>query len=225
MKKNKKVDWDYYFETCMYPSKTGWHRSNLLLYKRWYRSWLSYIDSFVPIFRPGITAFEFGSGIGAAASCLRDHGVRMTGSDVSRKAVVIARRLSPAIPFVVCNMEEVPKKTSGYDRVFAFEVLEHVSNADDAVKHIKKRLKKEGYFIGTSPPPYKKNLMDKTHVNVQYPEYWKKLFEKNGFHEVSTRPLSCLPFVWRIHPVFHRILPVYIPFPFFVSTSLIIARL
>jgi 2-polyprenyl-3-methyl-5-hydroxy-6-metoxy-1,4-benzoquinol methylase len=223
-KNNRSVDWDYYFGTCMYPSKNGWHRANLTLYRKWYVSWLSYINLFVPIFTPGLTAFEFGSGIGAVASLLHDHGVDITGSDISQKAVYIANKLVPQVKFIMRDVEKGIPNGRTYDRVFAFEVLEHVHNIEKAMVTIKKQLKNGGYFIGTTPYPYKKNLLDPTHVSIHKPIFWKELFEKHGFREVIVRPMSCLPYIWKFHPLLHPIIPFYIPFPYFVSTTLIVAR-
>jgi len=224
IKKIQKVNWDTYFGTCMYPSKTGWHKKTLLLYRKWYVSWLNYINTLVPIYTPNLTAFEFGSGIGAAASLLRDRGVAIIGSDISKKAVSIAKRLSPSVPFITCDIERGNISGKTYDRVFAFEVLEHTNDLDAAICVIKKFLKKGGYFVGTSPYPYQRNLKDPTHTHVLYPQQWQTLFEKNGFRTVNVRPMSCLPYVWKFHPLLHPILPFYIPLPFFVSTTLITAR-
>jgi len=185
-----KTDWDDYFGTCMYRSKTGWHQSELELYRKWYSSWLVYINRIVPIYQ----------------------------------AVSIAKKLNPDVKFVVCDIEEGIQGNKKYDRILAFEVLEHLHNVPVAIANIKKHLNSKGYFIGTSPYPYPKNMLDPTHVNVQYPDYWLKMFRNSGFVDVSVRPISCLPFLWKIHPILHPILPFYIPFKYFVSTSLIIAR-
>jgi 2-polyprenyl-3-methyl-5-hydroxy-6-metoxy-1,4-benzoquinol methylase len=222
---NVKTDWDDYFGSWMYPSKTGWHQSELVLYRKWYSSWLTYIHKLVPIYQKGITAFEIGGGIGAVASFFPENGVRITGSDISKKAVSIAKSLNPKIPFVVCNIEKGIPGNNKYDRIFAFEVLEHLDDIPSAIDHIKKHLTKKGYFIGTSPYPYPRNMLDPTHIHVMYPEYWLKIFKEHGFTDVSVRPLSCLPFLWKIHEKLHPILPFYIPFKYFVSTTLIIARL
>jgi SAM-dependent methyltransferase len=224
-KNNATIDWDTYFGSCMYPSNNGWQQTQLELYRKWYVSWLTYIDRIVPIYKKGLESFEIGCGIGAVVSHLCDHGICITGSDISKKAVSIAKRLNPNVSFVVCDIENGIPGTRKYDRIFAFEVLEHLNDISGSVDNIKKHLKCNGYFIGTSPYPYSKNLLDPTHVHVMHPDYWRKIFSKHGFVDVTVRPLSCIPFFWKIHRIFHPILPFYIPFRFFISTSLIIARL
>jgi len=222
--KNKKTDWDTYFETCMYPSKTGWQHTELDLYRKWYSSWLAYINKLIPLYRKGNTVFEIGSGIGAVVSFFYEHGVSITGSDISKKAVSIAKSLIPNVPFVVCDIEEGIPGNEKYDKILAFEVLEHLNDISGSITNIRKRLKRNGYFIGTSPYPYPKNMLDPTHVHVMYPNYWAKVFKEKGFDEVTVRPISCIPFLWKIHKIFHPILPFYIPFKYFISTTLIIAR-
>jgi SAM-dependent methyltransferase len=224
-KNNVTIDWDNYFGSCMYPSSAGWHQAQLELYRKWYVSWLAYIHRAVPIYVRGMETFEVGSGIGAVVSLLRERGVHITGSDISKKAVAIAKRLNPIVPFVVCDIEKGIPGNKKYDRILAFEVLEHLSDISQAVYNIKKILKRKGYFIGTSPYPYPKNMLDKTHVHVMYPKYWLNIFKKQGFVDVTVRPMSSIPFLWKIHRIFHPILPFYIPFKYFVSTTLIIARL
>src|SRR3989344_3467296 len=208
---NATIDWDTYFGS-MYPSSTGWRQAQHELYRKWYRPWLEYIDRIVPIYKKGIESFEIGSGIGAVTSFLNEHEVRITGSDISRKAITVAKRLNPNVPFVVCDIEKGMPDAKKYDRIFAFEVLEHLHDIPHLVNTLKKHLKRNGYFIGTSPYPYPKNLLDPTHVHVMYPDYWLKVFKKHGFTDVSVRPLSCIPFLWKIHRAFHPILPFYIPF-------------
>jgi SAM-dependent methyltransferase len=219
-----KTDWDDYFETHMYPSSTGWHSPELELYRKWYNPWLAYINTLVPIYIAGSTAFEIGSGIGAVASILYEYGIRITGSDISKKAVSIAKNLNPNIPFVVSDIEKGIPGNSKYDRIFAFEVLEHLNDISKSIDHIKKHLKRNAYFIGTSPYPYPKNMLDPTHIHVMSPDYWLKVFKEHGFTDVSVRPISCFPFLWKIHRSLHPVLPFYIPFKYFVSTTLIIAR-
>ncbi len=80
-------------------------------------------------------------------------------------------------------------------------------------------------FIGSSPDPYKKNVLaDKTHNFVLHPENWKRLFLNNLFKNVDIYPMSFLPFLWRINKHLNIKLPFYIPFKYFISTCLIIAK-
>ena len=88
---NASIDWDTYFGS-MYPSSAGWHQAQLELYRKWYDPWLTYIDEIVPIYERGMKSFEIGCGIGAVVSHLCDHGVRITGSDISKKAITFGKK-------------------------------------------------------------------------------------------------------------------------------------
>lgn len=111
------------------------------------------------------------------------------------------------------------------DIVFAFEVLEHLDNPYEAIIKIHKLLKKEGYFIGTTPYPFKKNIYaDSTHRYILHPENWKKLFIEAGFSEVKLIPMSFLPFIWRLNKYINVRLPFYISLPSMISTCLLICK-
>ena len=93
------------------------------------------------------------------------------------------------------------------------------------IEKISDLLEDGGIFIGTSPYPYKKNVLaDETHNFVLHPENWKRLFLDNGFKSVETFPMSFLPSLWRINKNFNIKLPLYLPFKYFISTCLIIAK-
>jgi len=117
------------------------------------------------------------------------------------------------------------KSKKKYKTIFAFEVLEHLYNPQDGIKQIKDLLDEDGIFIGTSPFPFKKNVLaDKTHRFCLHPENWKKFFLENGFKKVEIYPMSFIPFVWRINKHLNIRLPFYISIKHFISTTLIIAK-
>ena len=85
--------------------------------------------------------------------------------------------------------------------------------------------KEGGLFIGTTPYPFKKNIVsDDTHLFVLHPINWKKLFEKCGFEYVIVSAMTFLPYLWRINKKWNFIIPFYIPKMKLVSISLKIAR-
>ena len=82
-----------------------------------------------------------------------------------------------------------------------------------------------GYFCGTTPYPYYKNIVgDKTHVSVLHPENWKRLFMQQKFRSLELYPMSFFPYIWRINKRFNIRLPFYFPLHGFISTCLIIAK-
>jgi 2-polyprenyl-3-methyl-5-hydroxy-6-metoxy-1,4-benzoquinol methylase len=168
---------------------------------------------------------EIGSGLGALAKLLLDmgfekyHGIEMDEDVVSFTNTNIGNY------FENISLEDFEKfSQSKYTLIFALEVLEHLENPEKGVKSIGKVLCDGGIFIGTSPFPFKKNILaDKTHKYCLHPENWKKLFIESGFDKVETYPMSFIPFIWRISKYFNIRIPIYIPFKYFISTTLIIA--
>jgi len=151
-------------------------------------------------------------------------GASVTGSDVSPLMIANNTTYLPHIPFIYCDCQKVIPVRHTVDYIFAFEVLEHLGRPEKGVRNIYGALKPGGWFIGSTPYPYKKNLNDPTHKNVKYPDAWKRLFVDAGFRNVSCRPLSFPPVLWRIHRLLNIPLPFYISLPGFVSTTLIFAQ-
>lgn len=147
-----------------------------------------------------------------------------TGLELDADAVNFAVSYFNSNAFLNESLEEF-ESDRVFDVVFAFEVLEHFDNPIENIRKISRFLKDDGVFIGTSPYPYAKNIFaDKTHNFVLHPENWKQLFLKNGFKKVDIYPMSFFPVVWRFNKHLHVRIPFYVPFPYFISTSLIIGR-
>lgn len=207
------------------PKKKKWGRDDLLHYKNWYYMWIEYIDkklSFSKHLPKVPNVLEIGSGIGGVSALLSDKDWDVTGSDISREMVSSAQATNKNVHFIFCDVQE--RIPGGYDAIFGFEVLEHIPKPEKAIRNIHDALKKGGYFIGSTPFPYPKNFTDPTHCSVLYPKEWTTLFKKAHFKNITTYPISFFPFLWRIHKKLNIILPFYIPFPGFVSTTLLIGE-
>lgn len=220
----EKPEWEKYFYSRYKPVEKEWGIQDLMLHRQWYQGWLDYILSKHPTDFKDKTVLEIGCGLGATSSLLSDMGAKVTATDVSPKMLSIASKLRPDIEFFYMDIRKKVSAKKTYDYMFGFEVLEHIDRLEDAGKTIFTLLNKTGVFIGTTPYPYKKNMSDKTHVNVHYPEFWKTYFKKLGFSSVEIYPLSCFPYLWRIHSKLNIILPFFTGTPLFVSTQLIIAK-
>lgn len=216
--------WDQYFVSHYRPIGDVWGRRDVDKYATWYFSWINYIETQSPLLRKKARIFEIGSAVGAVAKLLHERGHDVTGSDISPQMIKTANHLCAPVRFVFCDIQQgIPLKKK-FDMIIGFEVIEHVTSVTRALQNIHDALKPGGYFIGTSPYPYGKNYLDRTHVNVKYPSQWKQLFLKNGFSSIRLLPMSFLPLTWRISKYCNPVLPFYISWPFFVSTTLIIAK-
>ena len=220
----KPSKWDTYFQSHYQPVEREWGEKDLAKYKNWYNSWLPFIEKSGNFNNGDIDIFEIGSGVGAFVALLAERGYKITGSDISELMVHVGRKVFPQAQFLYCDIEKGIPGHKRFSHVLAFEVLEHLKNPGLAMRNIHRSLQKGGYFIGTTPYPFPKNFKDPTHINVHYPEYWERLFFENGFLEVKMRPMSFFPAIWRVSKYFNFPLPWYIPFPYFVSTTLIAAK-
>jgi 2-polyprenyl-3-methyl-5-hydroxy-6-metoxy-1,4-benzoquinol methylase len=222
--KTKSVNWNSYFYSRLHPIGHSWEKRDLELYKKWYYMWFVVINKIIPIYGKNKASFEIGSGIGSVAALLKERGVNIIGSDISREMISIAKKLIPNVQFVYFD---VTKNTPGknlFDFIYAFEVLEHISEPTKAIKTIYSLLTKRGIFIGSCPYPFIKNFEDRTHISMFTPEKWETLLKKQGFNTVQTIPMTFFPFFWRISKYLNIPLPFYTTFSRCVSTILIIAR-
>ncbi len=148
------------------------------------------------------------------------------GIDVDKEVVDEANIFFNTNIFQHQKIEDLSEKEK-YKYIFAFEVLEHLENPSLAIKNIYNLLedKQDSFFIGTTPYPYKKNVLaDDTHLSVLHPLNWKRIFKNQGFKEVKIVPMSFLPFLWRLNKNLNIRIPFYLPINKFISTCLIIAK-
>lgn len=220
----KVINWDEYFYSHYQPEKKEWGRDDLNKYRRWYKTWIPFIENTLEISFHSKKVLELGCGIGAVSTLLFDSGATVTGSDIARVMVDHAKQLSPEISFMTYDIMKPFPHPHTFDCVFAFEVLEHIPQLAVALKNIHNLLERGGWFIGSTPYPYSKNMIDPTHVNVHLPTFWKTLFISSGFSSVETYPMSFLPFFWRTPLSFPFILPFNISWKYIVSTTLIVAK-
>lgn len=76
---------------------------------------------------------------------------KVYGIDVSRQAVLMAKKRIKNGIFIVANAHKLPFKDNFFDGVFCLEVLEHVEEPNKVLKEIKRVLKSGGYGIVLVP--------------------------------------------------------------------------
>ncbi len=94
---------------------------------------------------------DIGCGEGFIVSCLNRTDI--TGIDISKKALNIAKRKNPTCNFCTGSVYDLSFKKSSFDLVIATEILEHLENPDKALQEIKRISK--GYCVFSVPnEPY-----------------------------------------------------------------------
>ena len=176
-----------------------------------------------------VPVLEIGSGMGRLALLLNEAGFSdYTGLEIDSEALKFSQNLGlESFKFINQEIKYFAKQNSEkrFSIVFCFETLEHLELPLQDLMAIHSLTKEGGLFIGTTPYPFKKNIVsDETHLFVLHPINWKRLFEKCGFEDVIVTAMTFLPYMWRINKKWNFIIPFYIPGMKLVSTSLIIAR-
>jgi len=165
---------------------------------------------------------EIGSGLGVFYSLIKHD--RYWGLELDPQAVEFTNGFFGVAKFNCCSLEDFETKKL-FDYIFAFEVLEHLDNPINGVRKIYSLLKPGGKFVGTTPYPYKKNVLaDETHNYVLHPENWRKILTETGFKKIDLYPMSYFPVLWRVSRRINIRLPFYIPINYFISTCLVIAE-
>lgn len=219
--KSKQSQYKNYFKNHY---KSSFSLKDLYLYEKWFFAQIKFIQSKVDIF-PDRRVLEIGSGFGGFYNMLeKKQKENYIGIELDEEAVSFANAHFNTKNFLNVSLEDFNKEDLN-DYIFAFEVLEHLDNPIESVEKIHSLLKKDGIFIGTSPFPFKKNILaDNTHNFVLHPENWRRLFRNRGFEEVNCFPMSFIPFIFRINKEINIRIPFYVPFSYFISTALIIAK-
>jgi SAM-dependent methyltransferase len=211
-------DYDGYFKG---KSRLTFSEEDFIEYKRWSYTLIRLLRSKVQM-TYGQKVLELGSGLGQFYSVL-PAGVQYTGLELDPDAARFANEYFNADCFLNISLEELSEDNK-YDIVFAFEVLEHLHNPLEGIVKIWRLLGDGGTFCGTSPYPYRWNVLaDKTHMYVLHPVNWGMLFRAAGFSKVDINPISIIPALWRIDKRLNPLIPFYVPIKHFVSTSLIVA--
>lgn len=189
--------------------------------RKWFYTQFKLIKKVVDI-KSDTKILEIGSGFGGLYTYLNSRNY--TGIDVDKEVVDFTNKYFDTDKFLNISLRDFKKKEK-YDYIFAVEVLEHFSDPISSIAKIKDLLNNGGMFVGTTPYPFKKNIdADLTHNFVLHPENWKRLFLNEGFSAFRYLPMSFLPFVWRVVKSANFKIPFYLPFPYFISTTLIVAK-
>lgn len=227
-KSRKKLFEKEYF-TRYYKRNVGnFHRKDLTKSINWFSGWFSYLQKFVDLKHgEGKRALEIGCSIGGASHLLFDTGFEVHASDISsyvvKRAEGLAKDLKKNILFYKFDVEKEILVKGRFDIIIAFEIIEHLLDPLSAILKIKKKLKKGGVFICSTPNADYNLSSDPTHINVKSEKEWRIIFKKLGFRKIKIEQVSFLPFFYKFNKHFHLVLPIAIKSKFINSPLFIIA--
>jgi len=100
----------------------------------------------------------------------RKEGVTPIGLDFSQEAIAEGKKLYPEIGFIQADIQkDIPLEENSIDCILFVNIIEHLTQLQDAIKSIKKVLKKDGLLIVSTVEKrslYKKIwIHDPTHIH------------------------------------------------------------
>lgn len=111
------------------------------------------IKKYIPT-EDNITLLDFGCGKGIILKeALKiNKNLKITGVDISREALRIARRTIPKAEFFLTSEDtHLPFKNNSFDFILALDVVEHLFNVKSTLKELNRVLKKDGKILISVP--------------------------------------------------------------------------
>ncbi len=209
---NKKIFDKKYFAGYYFDITGNFTKKDLRRNKNWFHGWFDVLQDWYDFSSGrGRKTLEIGCAIGAASAILQERGFDVLATDISRYAIQKAKQVLPQLSFAILDIEQPVRRTSTYDLIFSFEVLEHLEKPEVALRHMYQMLKPDGVTINSTPFPYAYVARDITHINVKYPHEWVRLYKHAGFSRVKYKHIGFLPFFYRFSPSFHLQFPFGLP--------------
>jgi 2-polyprenyl-3-methyl-5-hydroxy-6-metoxy-1,4-benzoquinol methylase len=110
--------------------------------------WIEGTSKFMSFFKPGDTMLDIGCAGGKKSAFMKEHGLTVTGIDISEEMIKIAQARAPEVTFRILNLDEIDQLPGTFDGLFMQAVLLHVpkSQAPATIKKLVGKLKPGGYF-------------------------------------------------------------------------------
>lgn len=165
---------------------------------------------------------DVGCGTGKIAKHLNDSNINTLGCDISKEAVLIAKKINNFNKLLQASAFKLPLKNQSFDLVISISTIEHF-NEDEAKLFIAEanRVLKPPGFIFLITPNFNSPLRyiqkdewfgysDPTHKHFFTPKSLSILLKQHGFKNISLRPKSAYNVLTDLHlPSFLRSLPTW----------------
>jgi ubiquinone/menaquinone biosynthesis C-methylase UbiE len=155
------------------------------------------LDSFVNHLPRPSTVLDIGCGTGLIAKFLSDRGISVTGIDISKNMLSLARSISPNSKFYKMDMTRMRFAENNFDGVVALYSIIHVPRKyhERIFKKINRMIKPNGIALLSVGGSNLENFIDNNWMNWGGKLYWShfdketnlRLVEKAGFKVISCR--------------------------------------
>lgn len=215
MKHGKEVFDKEFFGVCFKKYNAGEFSGQY----KWFKNVTKFIERHVS-FKDAANkrALEIGCGWGAFSKILKDRGFEVIATDISAFIIKKAKKIQKDIDFRVEDVEKGINVRGKFDFIFALEVLEHLKNPKVSLRNMKRKLKKGGTVVFSTPYPTEWSKADPTHISINYPKSWLSLGKALGFKKVSFKYATFIPFFYRYTDFFNGALPFKIDARYLNST-------
>ncbi len=106
----------------------------------------------------GKRVLDAGCGSGIFTGKLKTWGAKVTGCDLSKTLVEIARREHPGIPFLVCDAQKTPFKTGSFDIVSSNLLLHYFKDPTPFLREMRRVLRPGGRLIFSFHHPFNEGV-------------------------------------------------------------------
>ena len=110
--------------------------------------WVTGTKKFISLFQPNDHILDVGCAGGKKSAYMIQHGLRVTGIDISDAMIKMAKNRVPEAQFLRLDLRKITSLPKMYEGIFMQAVLLHVPKKDAAlrVKQLATKLKPNGYF-------------------------------------------------------------------------------
>lgn len=152
------------------------------------------------------SVLDAGCAMGFLVEALRDRGIEAYGVDISPYAIENVREDIAPYCWVGSLVNPLPRR---YDLIVCIEVLEHLPETEG--RKAIEQLCRTSDDILMSSTPY--DTTERTHFNVQPPEYWSSIFAEFGLvHDPEFDASPITPWAMRFHRRNESVPSVIVPF-------------
>lgn len=97
--------------------------------------------------KKGEKVLDAGCGTGYLLDFLCGKRVKGVGVDISWEALKTAKKLFPWFEFIQADLTKLPFKNGNFDKIFCFNVIEHIKDQDKAMREFQRVLKPRGVIV------------------------------------------------------------------------------
>ncbi len=154
------------------------------------------IEQFLNLLKPDAKILDAGCGSGRDSRIMKDRGFNVTGSDLSKGLLAIAKKENPDIPLLFADIRKVPAKNGSFDGIWSNGVLHHLDKQQmpSAIAEFYRLLAPDGVVClrtkkGQGNLKTRETLVsnEEREFTLLEPEGLDALLTKGGFQKIDLR--------------------------------------